>query len=361
MIDSSLDRIVALDKIPDRLSRKISRIGVACAMLVVFIHSYLAHAPDEPFNPVASFAQEFLSQGIARVAVPFFFAVSGFFLYRDYEFTFAWFRRKLASRFWSLGVPYVLWALIGLVFAVVTSMFARKVGFEAFQWSSPMWWIRTLGVIEKPLYLGQLWFVHMLMEWLCLAPLVGLAVRKFKFAVPAACFVIMCIPSLANPWTNALMYISLGASIGMHENTGLRVPFLVSVVFAVTGFLFFAAKALLVALNCGPLPHWHLFVAAVLGLPAVWFGYDLIEERIPLGWLDGFAGSAFFIYCSHNIFLAIFRSPLRRLSIWEFDILRYMLPPVLSICVAILTWSLLGRTAPRLRDILCGGRGNRGS
>ena len=108
-------------KISERTSRKIARLGVVCAMLVVFIHSYLAHAPDAPFNPVASFVQEMLSQGVSRIAVPFFFMVSGFFLYRDYEFTFAWFRKKLVSRFWSLGIPYVLWALIGLAFAAVTA------------------------------------------------------------------------------------------------------------------------------------------------------------------------------------------------------------------------------------------------
>ena len=342
--------------ISERTSRKIARLGVVCAMLVVFIHSYLAHAPDEPFNPVASFVQEMLSQGIARVAVPFFFVVSGFFLYRDYEFTFAWYKRKLASRFWSLGVPYIIWALIGLAFAAVTSMFARKVSFEAFQWSSPMWWIRMLGVIEKPLYLGQLWFVHMLLEWLCLAPIVGLFVNKFRFAVPAVCFVAMCIPSIANPWTNALMFISLGACLAMSGGLEAKATRPLAVTIVVIVFAFLAAKAAFVAAKCVMLPQWYLFATAVIGLPAAWFGYDLIEERVPLKWMDGIVGASFFIYCSHNIFLALFRSPLRRLPIWNYDLIRYALPPVLSIVAAILTWRLVGMCLPRFRRLLCGGR-----
>ena len=345
-----------MDKISDRSSRKIARIGVVCAMLVVFIHSYLAHAPDEPFSPFASFVQEFISQGIARIAVPFFFAISGFFLYRDYEFTFAWFRKKLISRFWSLGVPYVLWALIGLAFALVTSMFARKVSFETFQWSSPMWWVRTFGVIEKPLYLGQLWFVHMLLEWLCVAPFVGLLVRKFRFAVPVICLVVMCIPSTANPWTNALMFISFGACIAMHGGIEKKFPNALSIAFVAAGFAFLAGKAAFVAMKCGTLPHWHLFAAALIGLPAAWLCYDLIERRFSLKWMDGFAGAAFFIYCSHNIFLSLLRSALRRTALWDCDLLRYLTPPVIAIVMAVLAWRVAGIHMPKCRKLLCGGR-----
>lgn len=351
-----------MQEINERVSKKIARMGIACAMLVVFIHSYLAHAPNEPFNPVASFVQEMVSQGIARIAVPFFFVVSGIFLYRDFEFTFTWFRKKLVSRFWSLGVPYILWALIGLAFAIVTSMFARKVSFETFQWSSPMWWIRMLGVIEKPLYLGQLWFVHMLLEWLCLAPIVGALVKKFRFVVPAVCFVVMSIPSIANPWTNALMYISFGACVSQSGATLSNCVFApcalqrLAVPLGVAWLGMLAFRACCVTAWGWTFPEQYILISIVVGIPAIWLGYDLLERRISMDWVDGIVGASFFVYCSHNIFLVLFRSPLRRLPIWDCDLIRYVLPPFLSIVSAILTWWLLGMWLPRFRRLLCGGR-----
>ena len=323
---------------------------------VVFIHSYLVHGADEPFNPIASFVQEFLSEGCARIAVPYFFTVSGFFLYRDYEFTLAWFKRKLASRLWSLGIPYVLWAMIGLAFAVVTSMFARKVSFESFQWLSPMWWIRTFGIVEKPLYLGQLWFVHTLLEWLCLAPFVGLLVKKFRFVVPVVCFAVMCIPQIANPWTNALMYISLGACFSL-GSSHLRQPSRMQAILLVAAWLgMIAVRAYCVTEHIGSFSAQYNLASILLGLVAVWFGYDLMERRVRLDRLDAITGSAFFIYCSHNIFLAIFRSPLRRTSLWEYDILRYLVPPVLSIVAALMVWKIIMMIQPRFMKLISGGR-----
>lgn len=344
-------------RVDERLSRKISRIGLIGAMLVVFIHSYMSHVESENIGVFASLTQEFLSQGVARIAVPFFFIVSGFFLYRDFEFSLSWFSRKLRSRFWSLGLPYVLWGLIGLAFTMASAMVARSYNCEAIQWASPMWWARVFGVVQKPLYCGQLWFVHMLLEWLALAPLVGWAVKKVGYALPAVSFVVMCIPALENPWVNALMYISLGACLTQRPMCLPDVTKSVALLMLVLWIGMLGYRAYMVTVHADIFSEQFIRVTIVVGLAAVWLCYDLVEPCINSRWLDMITGSSFFIYCSHMIFLALFRSPLRRFPVWECDILRYALPPLLAIISAVVAWIILGRIAPKVRAIMCGGRG----
>ena len=66
-------------------SLKLSRLSFVATIMVVFLHSYdnaLATSRDGSF---AWWLQEFVSQGICRVAVPYFFAVFGFMLFKDWR------------------------------------------------------------------------------------------------------------------------------------------------------------------------------------------------------------------------------------------------------------------------------------
>lgn len=359
------------------LSRKISRIGVGCAMLVVFIHSYLVTGPGESMEPIAAFVQEFVSQGLTRIAVPFFFIVSGFFLYRDFELSGRWYLRKIKSRFFSLVIPYVLWGLISLFFAVVTSLIARKTYFAAFEWSSLLWWCRVFGLTDKPLYCGQLWFVHKILEWLLVAPLIGYLVTRIRFWLPVLCFAFLCLPLSYKYWVEPLMYITLGACIAQSGVSMSACPnamklgsafrrFRIFVILLAVAWLCLIAIRSVLALN-SPCPYrWsaHLFGYSVpfmhlinfTGLAAVWGGYELIAGAKWWSFIDKFTGASFFIYCTHMMFLALIRSPFRRVSLWEVDVLRYLVPPILAILFAIVSWKWFCRVSPALQKLLCGGR-----
>ena len=55
-------------------SKKISRLSIIMAVLVVFVHAYTAGDPIQAESKVGWLVQDFISQGVARSAVPFFFA-----------------------------------------------------------------------------------------------------------------------------------------------------------------------------------------------------------------------------------------------------------------------------------------------
>lgn len=82
-----------IDKV---LSSKLRNIAFICALLVVVQHSYAE----------GTFLQIFTTRTLTRLAVPFFFIMSGFLLYKDYSPTFGWWVAKIKSRVMTLVIPF---------------------------------------------------------------------------------------------------------------------------------------------------------------------------------------------------------------------------------------------------------------
>lgn len=87
-------------KISSETSRKISNIGLLCALMVVCIHT------PWPLKMPSLAIVHFLRRGIGQMAVPFFFAVSGVFLAAHFKES-DWYKRELAKRVRTLLLPYV--------------------------------------------------------------------------------------------------------------------------------------------------------------------------------------------------------------------------------------------------------------
>lgn len=131
-----------------------------CACLVVFIH-----VPQ--LTPDFSWTWRvecFLSQGICRIAVPFFFISAGYFLSRHIGEK-GWWPREISKRIHSLLVPYFfwtsLWALLWKVLVLLSNIHHGRLpmqnicfnlipiyGLNFFENVScvPLWFIRCLLV-----------------------------------------------------------------------------------------------------------------------------------------------------------------------------------------------------------------------
>lgn len=102
------------------LSNKIYNMSIVCAMLVVILHI-------DPNFEVCSFGwclDRLFNDGIGRVAVPFFFLVSGFFL-AQHVTEEGWWRRAISSRFRTLFVPYLIWNLLWLMMPLAIAVFSN--------------------------------------------------------------------------------------------------------------------------------------------------------------------------------------------------------------------------------------------
>lgn len=78
------------------VSNKIKNLSFLCSLAVVAIHC----GWDED-----SLMKSFFCEGVARIAVPFFFVVSGYFLARHIGED-GWYKQELRKRVASLLIPY---------------------------------------------------------------------------------------------------------------------------------------------------------------------------------------------------------------------------------------------------------------
>lgn len=83
------------------LSSRFRNMSIMCAFLVVVIHC------TSNFNVSNCFVRMFIYDGVCRIAVPFFFFASGFFLAAHFGENY-WWGKEIAKRIRTLFVPYLI-------------------------------------------------------------------------------------------------------------------------------------------------------------------------------------------------------------------------------------------------------------
>lgn len=143
--------------------------GIVCACLVVAIHVG---------NPEAMGAgwwvAKLLSNGICRIAVPFFFVAAGFFL-AGHTAEPKWWARELGKRMRSLLVPFVSWSALYTVFGLSLVLSANALHGEAWTRNLQSNCADVLRLLGLDLFtypmLIPLWFIRCLLLLVVLAPL----------------------------------------------------------------------------------------------------------------------------------------------------------------------------------------------
>lgn len=159
------------------------------AVMVVIIHYNLLAFKHITYGQVeldikhcatwAQMALSYVSCIMADVAVPTFFLISGYLMfYRVERFDRATYAAKLRRRARSLLVPYLVWNLIA--YFALHSSYSLKSLLLSFSFYS----LDAYG-LNHPANL-PLWFVRDLMALAVTSPLVWLAIRRWRGALPLA-------------------------------------------------------------------------------------------------------------------------------------------------------------------------------
>ena len=200
-------------KVSEYTSRKIARLSIVCACLVVFLHSYSKPLSQSMSGSVAWWAQDLISQGISRAAVPFFFVVFGFFLFRDYEprnSQWGWWKRQVSKRLRSLCVPYFVWSLIGLLSTFTMTRFATT-QIYSYEWASPTWWLSVLGVTTFPKFMFHLWFVKALFIFTLISPIIAAIAFRWPRLTLLMLFLLSVVRFVPfGDWPSNLMFVVVG-------------------------------------------------------------------------------------------------------------------------------------------------------
>lgn len=169
--------------VPLSVSHKIKIMSLVSAVMVVFIH-----VPQIAGSGLTAGIEHFLSQGICRVAVPFFFTVSGYMLARHMNEK-GWWACALRKRVKSVMAPYFLWCLISslvhVAFGAMLVLSANIMHHESLTRNMTSILISPLnafglnpfsGVVSN----GALWYLRELMIFVLVSPLIVWIVKQGK-------------------------------------------------------------------------------------------------------------------------------------------------------------------------------------
>ncbi len=307
------------------LSRKIKFMSLFMMIGVVFLHSYNyadsfltpSTTISEGFNPFAMF-EYFISNGITRICVPMFFAISGYLFFRTFRPSTKCYGYKIKSRFFSLVVPYLIWCVLsGLLLWGLSALPAasgldiviQKSAVDANTGTVQFWrWF-----IDPPSF--QLWYVQQLVIFTVLSPLIFWLVKYTRgiILIPAFLLWLTDLSFIIN--SEALLFYMAGASIAIFDIEHFilkQESRLFCVIFTCIWFLLNLIKTFLAALNGSDNTTLTISKIAltkasvIIGIAAMWLLFDRIVKRIQYKkGLLLLSGHMFFIFTIHEPLLHV--------------------------------------------------------
>ena len=265
------------------LSRKIKFISLFSMLAVVFIHSY--NYKDSFLTPTTKISEGlnyfamfeyFISNALARFAVPLYFIISGYLFFKNYTSVKESYLKKLKSRTRSLIVPYLIWAFISALFMYVLSfinVFSQTAIVQESVTNGPLCLLSSF--INPPAF--QLWYVQQLIIFTLISPLFYLLIKYTKG------FILILI---AVPWVLDLH--SAGAYIALFEKEKWFVrkenP-IVTIITVVSWIVLSLIITILAAIKTDFIPAYliRLFLYRInesVGISAMWMIFDHIFKRI---------------------------------------------------------------------------------
>lgn len=295
--------------------RYITALRFPLALLVVLIHcdiSERAGADAGQFALIAPLCQ-LLSKGIATMAVPAFFAISGYLFFLGKQtFTLSDYREKLRRRAKTLLVPYLAWnAVAFLIYAAKDVAAGQPLQFPPC--ADLFWGIRPLGeggvnILGQPIgptfapVQVPLWFVRDLIVLVALSPVLHFLIRRMGVVwlalIGVANFVLW--PNFGGMSLTGAFWFSIGAWFAVRSKDPLATTrrFLPAAAIACV-----ASFALSVALRdvCAPASNFLRVLYTMSAIVCLIHTADkLTHRREPNHFL---ASSTFFIYAFHTIVL----------------------------------------------------------
>ena len=312
---------------------------------------------------IYEYTRYFVSEILARIAVPLFFFISGFLFFKG-SFSFNSYLLKIKRRTKTIVVPYIIWNLfvIALVFLQQTFMSGLSscrngllIDNTLVEWISAFW---NYNNTSMPICY-QFWFIRDLIVTIILSPILYLGIKYLRYY-----FVLFLgILWLLNIWFNI-------------------------VGFSIVAFFFFSAGAYFNIFRINfiktfqPFMKWAIIAYIVLSVTNLYFNHDtwvvyvhrigilagiisvitVSAHYIKLGkWeINNFLSeSSFFIYAYHATFLALITKASVKYIIptsnFELIIL-YFLSSAITILIGLGLYYILKLYLPKFTRIITGDR-----
>jgi peptidoglycan/LPS O-acetylase OafA/YrhL len=358
---SPADSPTGATRLPEGTSRTIDALRFPLMVGVIAIHAASAAVPmaGDGNAQVAHWIQWILSNALALVAVPMFFAMSALLLATGQDGSWALARAKMTTRVVSLGRPFVLWCCMGAAILMITESvpaLAAKMRAGGTPLTGSSWFDvvdRTFGLTGGTPIAYQFWFIRDLLILILIHPLLLRIPSPALWILWTACVLWWFI------WPDAMVAVHAPAAASFIGGLLLarHAPWLEQL--PKTRYLHVALGIVAtVAMVCMALdaPRAWSVLFILSACPLVWSVFHAVRSNRLLAWLGGFS---FFMYCSHEPLLTVIRKLMlsARPSAGPWDILLiYLGSGALTIVLCVSMAYILSRWIPTLYAFVTGGR-----
>lgn len=340
-----------------QMRRKIVYYNAIIAVLVIWIHTYnigiYGITPTTPFNGLVYYFEEYLHR-YEEFCVPFFFMLSAYLFFVNYELTLDKIKKKYASRFKSLFIPFLIWNFVGFAYFGFMTHFppiASRMNMEPVDLSVKTY-LNCLWTVD---YNGSLWYLRNLIILVAISPIIYVLIKNYGK-------VYLGIITIAL----TAVYIFLPNTLYLYDRYDRCIYYFIGAYIAVNhkDFIYKKRDKLsLLLLACSLLMNCYFteneiyaFIRITLTICAVWFlPFDKIWDKEPAWYMK----ISFFGYCIHTFILEIFEKAW--LIIFGYNalgaLLDYLLAPVVTVTIITgLAW-MIKKVMPPVWRVITGDRG----
>lgn len=350
-------------EISENLSKKINTINIILAILVIMIHCYnipMVNVNEDTnmilYNTI-KFIQNFISQGISRMAVPLFFILSGFLFFRNFSNENTVYKNKLKKKIKTLVIPYIIWNFFGYIIFLLPNYVPYLNNFIQNNGSN----LNLTDFLEAILffkYNKTFWFMFYLIILTIVSPIIYFAICKKKRGI-ISIIIIFAIWLIFSSAINsdiiiALLFYSLGGYLSINyfevinkkeHLLSKRDTFLITIIWFTLIIIYHYIIHNKIILQ----------ISILLGIVAIWELYNFI--KVPKIILKC-SKYSFIIYAAHPFILEVIEKVI--MKILGTDVLAmcidYILAPIITFFIIVIVFSIIKKRINIVYKLLNGNR-----
>ena len=332
-------------QIDSRLSLKFANMSIVAAVMVVFLHM-----GGNPAVGTLNWWPYVIIRQICKMAVPFFFLASGFFLVGHADQP-NWYLDALRKRVRTLVVPYFIWSALWIAYFV--PICCRHGGWSDFV-RVHFWSFFGLDLMLPPFY-SVTWYLRALIFMILLSPLLIWLVRRFRWVFVLSLWIADVVFRILSHdpsgfvfpffhYAFPLEYFVLGIGLRLGVLKSLRLPSVFHLMFLVMCFL---------VVNRFVYVHRILPTLALEGLLIPLLMVLVWSFSPATSWPRMFTNASFRLYMIHSFALAILTSLVFGVTN---NVFLLVLKTMFAILLSFATIYVLRKTSPQLAGLMLGGR-----
>lgn len=349
-------------KLTEETSENLRALAFLCALFVVPIHCWSEakwFAGIENCTMFEAAVKLFLSCSFSRIAVPFFFVLTGFFLALNFKPTAIWYVQMLKKRAYTIYLPFVIWNALNVALCLVLGkegygeMGVARMSAKVFGWN-----------LYESVGCRQFWYLQTVIIWMFISPLVCWVLKRKILASLSLSFLAWgwAVNLLRYPQPLAVgnfLWLSIGtvAAFALCGNkTSSYAKYMQEGwMKACIAIMFGAAVAGRVA--AGLYRHAGLYnvfdkCMIPIGLAMVFVNASAIARS--LARLRSLWGLSFFIYAFHSVMISV--ATLGATKFGAASGIEYPLKMTIAFIGTIAIGSLIRKRASRIFAVIAGGR-----